>query len=414
MDDEQSASRIGKPHRQPNHNSLRTWKPTGSQPRSVYIHIPFCRHRCGYCNFSLVADRDYLVDRFLNALEREIGWLDQPFEIDTLFLGGGTPSHLSAANLDRLRSIVDSRFIIGQNAEVSAECNPNDLIESKAAALQAFGVNRISLGVQSLRPEKLGKLERDHSPRDVANAVNLARQFCKSVSMDLIFAAPSETPAQWKQDLMSAIKLAPNHLSTYELTYEKGTSFWNQHTKGELEMSNEEVRADMYEMATEILKASGLLPYEVSSFAEPNHQCRHNENYWTGQPFFAFGPGASRFIDGIRETNHRSTTHYLKSLEQHESPVAFCECLDKEDSARELLAIGLRRVAGINDAEFKALTGFTIDDLLAERKQIWIDAGLMTTKCFGSQNTNEENTVSQLTFRGRMLCDQIASQIVNQ
>ena len=425
MDDEKGPNRSDKDsgghdrdsdgqERRPSRDWLRTWLPTGSPPRSVYIHIPFCRHRCGYCNFSVVANRDYLVDRFLNALEQEISWLDRNFDIDTLFLGGGTPSHLSAANLKRLKTILESRFTLNPNAEVTAECNPNDLDEIKAASLQAFGVNRISLGVQSLRPEKLAKLERDHSPRDVARAVELARQFTKSVSMDLIFAAPTETISQWENDLRSALELAPNHLSTYELTYEKGTSFWNRLTQGELQISNEEIRADMYELTTNVLQGAGLQPYEVSSFAEANHQCRHNENYWTGQPYFAFGPGASRFIDGIRETNHRSTSQYLKRLEQGESPVAFSECLSEEDSARELLAIGLRRVVGVNDADFKTMTGYKVANLLAERKQTWIKAGLLVQKRCGDANSNESHSNWRLTFRGRMLCDQIASQIVNR
>ena len=176
-------------------------------PRSAYIHIPFCRHRCGYCNFSLVAGRDHLVERFLDALEKEIRQLPESFELDTLFFGGGTPSHLSRDQLERLSQIVAQRFTLARDAEVSAECNPNDVDEEKIDALLQLGVNRISLGVQSLNADKLKRLERDHSASEVATAVELAKANVSSVSMDLIFAAPQETFSQWQTDLTDALAL---------------------------------------------------------------------------------------------------------------------------------------------------------------------------------------------------------------
>lgn len=269
------------------HDAWRTWQPLGTQPRSAYIHIPFCRHRCGYCNFTLVADRDYLVDRFLDAIEQEIGWLEERFELDTLFLGGGTPSHLSPANLSRLRAIVDSRFTLDPNAEVSAECNPNDLSKEKSHALADFGINRVSLGVQSLNMEKLQRLERDHDGEDVCAAVNQAQRFADSVSLDLIFAVHGESLGDWQRDVQAALALAPDHLSTYELTYEKGTQFWNRRSRGELSLADEDLRADMYMAAADMIEQAGLEAYEISSFAKPGHLCRHNESYWTGLPFFA-------------------------------------------------------------------------------------------------------------------------------
>ena len=165
-----------------------TFRPALSLPRSVYIHVPFCRHRCGYCNFSVVAGRDYLVERYLNAIETEIGWLTDRYEIDTLFLGGGTPSHLSPANLEHLMASIKARFDLADGAEVTAECNPNDLDASTAAALAAGGVNRISLGVQSLDEGKLKSLERDHDREDVQRAVERAKSFASSC---LLYTSPS-------------------------------------------------------------------------------------------------------------------------------------------------------------------------------------------------------------------------------
>lgn len=385
------------------HDAWRTWQPLGTKPRAAYIHIPFCRHRCGYCNFTLVANRDYLVDRFLDAIEQEIGWLEERFELDTLFLGGGTPSHLSPANLTRLRSIVDSRFTLDPNAEVSAECNPNDLSKEKSDALADFGINRISLGVQSLNAKKLQRLERDHDREDIRAAVDQAQRFADSVSFDLIFAVHGESLIDWKQDLQAALELTPDHLSTYELTYEKGTQFWNRQSRGELRLANEDLRADMYMAATDMIEQAGLEAYEISSFAKPGHLCRHNESYWTGQPFFAFGPGASRYVDGIRQTNHRSTMQYLKLIESGQSPATFSEELSPEASARELLAIGLRRVVGVEENAFFNLTQFRINDLLNDVKEFWLRFGLIESR-LGNW---------RLTFRGRMLCDQLAAEIVS-
>jgi len=372
-------------------------------PRSAYIHIPFCRHRCGYCNFSLVAGRDHLIDRFLGALKTEIGQLSQRYEIDTLFLGGGTPSHLSLSGWQRLRQIIESRFELTADAEVTAECNPNDITPEKAGALAEFGINRISLGVQSFNPHKLKRLERDHQQADVENAVRLVRAFARSISFDLIFAAPEEPLVDWQSDLDTALKLNPDHLSTYELTYEKGTQFWSRKSRGELSESDEDIRADMYLAAIDAISSAGLPQYEISSFARPAHKCKHNLIYWSGDPYFAFGPGASRYVGGVRETNHGSTTEYLKRIESGQSAVNMTEQLSPRESAQELLAIGLRTVAGVAAEAFAERTGFGVADLLSDKGPAWIDAGLLQ---------HREQRWS-LTDRGRLVADRIAVEIID-
>lgn len=381
-----------------------TFRPKLGDPRSLYIHVPFCRHRCGYCNFTLVAGRDHLIERFLNTLEREIGWLEREYEIETLFLGGGTPSHLSPQQLGRLGSIIRTRFVIASGAEVTAECNPNDLDNERMQALAGLGVNRISLGVQSLNPAKLRRLERDHSLDDITRAFETARDFNARVSMDMIFAAPEETLSQWQVDLESAISLSPDHVSTYELTYEKGTRFWNSLSRGELNESGEDLRSDMYAFAIERLGQVGLEQYEVSSFAQPDRQCRHNLCYWIGDPFFAFGPGAARFVDGIRETNHQSTMQYMRLVEADLSPVSDRENLPAEAAAKERLAIGLRMVAGLNGVDFEQRTGFSIPQVFGHLDDQLIDNGLLV-RSRGNW---------RLSRRGMMLCDWIAGEIVGR
>ena len=317
-----------------------------SDPRSVYVHIPFCRHRCGYCNFALVAGRDHLIEPFLDALESEIrlacdqfSTTDRSIEIDTLFFGGGTPSHLSPQQLERLGELVFSRFHLGEDAEVSAECNPSDISIQMLDSLREIGVNRISLGVQSFNADKLKVLQRDHDATVAKAAFEMAMERIGNVSMDLIFATPNETQEAWQQDLQTALELQPSHLSTYELTWEKGTTFWNRKSKGELDGSSEDLRVQMYQAAIERCGSAGLKQYEVSSFAVEGKRCQHNLQYWLCNPWFAFGPGAAEFTHGSRKTNHRSPTTWMKRIQAGESPVGEKEELSARDRALELSLI---------------------------------------------------------------------------
>jgi oxygen-independent coproporphyrinogen-3 oxidase len=348
-----------------------------SPPRAAYIHVPFCRHRWGYCNFTLVAGRDDLIDAYLEALERELSWLDGPHEVDTLFFGGGTPTHLPPTQQERLLAIVRRSFSLAAGGEFSVEANPIDLDETKCAILAAAGVTRISLGGQSFNERKLRLLERDHVARDIERAFDLSRQFARSVSLDLIFGVPGESLADWRSDLERALALSPDHISTYGLTFEKGTAFASRLARGELHRVDDEAERQMYELAIDTLAAAGFEHYEVSNFARPGHRCRHNETYWTGGQYFAAGPGAARFIAGRRETNHRSTTTYITRVLAGQSPVAESEQLGREDAARERLVFGLRRLEGIDVDEFAANAGFTIRELGGTALKRFLDRGLL-------------------------------------
>lgn len=380
-----------------------TYRPRLTTPRSVYIHVPFCRHRCGYCNFTLVAGKDHLIDRYLDALAKEIGWLEGQYEIDTLFFGGGTPSHLAPKQLERLSQIIRSKFTFTDTTEVTAECNPNDLTPDRADALQVCGVNRISLGVQSLNAEKLKVLERDHTPEQVIDAIDVAKSFADSVSIDMIFATPGESLEGWAADLHDALLMAPDHFSTYELTFEKGTTFWNRLQRKQLRQSDEDLRAEMYLATIEVLKANQYQQYEVSSFALRRHRCLHNLVYWSGKPFFAFGPGAARFVDGVRETNHRSTTRYLQLIENDESPLEESEKLEPEMQARELLTIGLRQIDGVSLSNFNQLTGYTVESLLGD----------LANKLHEHDLISIDDQKAKLTKKGLLVCDWIAGEILN-
>ncbi len=341
---------------------------------SAYVHVPFCRHRCGYCNFTVVAGRDDLIERYLQALERELSWLDSPRPVDTLFLGGGTPTHLPPPALERLLQIVTRWFLLPKGGEFSVEANPVDVRKSTLQQLVDGGVNRISLGVQSFHAQKLRQLERDHRASDIYRAVEVARQFLDNLAADLIFGVPGESPAVWQRDLAEIRQLNLPHVSTYGLTYERGTRFWSLRARGQLRPVAEEHERVMYETAMDQLTAAGWEHYEISNFARPGFRCQHNEVYWTGGEYYAAGPGAARHLAGRRETNHRSPFTYLRRVLANQSPVAESEMLDAEDRARERLVFALRRTEGIDPIQFQQDCGFDVAELLGdalERFQNW-------------------------------------------
>lgn len=347
-------------------------------PRAAYLHVPFCRHRCGYCNFTLIAGREELVPRYLEALALELQQLHKPHEVDTLFFGGGTPTQLSADQLQQLFGLARQWFPLAAGGEFSVEANPLDLADPrKMEVLAAAGVTRISLGVQSFSDRKLQLLERDHRQHDVEQAFTAARNIAESVSVDLIFGTPGETIAEWQADINSALALHPDHLSTYGLTFERGTQFWNRLQREELARVAEDLERQFYEAVCDQLPAAGFEHYEVSNFAHPQHRCRHNEVYWLGGEYFAAGPGAARYLNGVREMNHRSTTTWMQRLFAGQSPVAEREELPAEDVTRERLVFALRRLEGIVLAEFAATTGYEVATLIGPVLTRYLDLGLL-------------------------------------
>ncbi|QDU73261.1 Oxygen-independent coproporphyrinogen-III oxidase-like protein [Bremerella volcania] len=371
-------------------------------PRSAYIHVPFCAHRCGYCNFTVIAGRNDLAGAYLNAIEKELEQLGQPHEVDTLFLGGGTPTHLAPDELEQLLSLATKWFPLAADAELSVEANPIDITPEKVAVLESAGVNRVSLGVQSFRSEKLKLLERDHDRGQVEAAAQLLLPRIPNLSVDLIFAAPGETLAQWESDLQSAIHLGTAHLSTYGLTFEKGTTFWNRLHHDQLREVDEELQREMYLAAIDHLTKAGFEHYEVSNFAQPGRESRHNLQYWLGKRYFAAGPGASRHVGMIRETNHRSTTAYIRRMQQGTSPVAEHEELSLPMKAREQLVFGLRMLAGVHIPTFQEDTGTTPWELCGTKIDQFLELELL----------NHSYERLRLTREGLLLADTVCVELL--
>lgn len=357
----------------------RTQQPaTGiAAPRAAYLHVPFCRHRCGYCNFTLVAGRGDLIADYQRAIELELAGLETPREVETLYFGGGTPTFLTASQFEQLANVVLRWHPLAAGYEWTVEANPADIDPTMVDTLAALGVNRLSLGGQSFRDAKLRLLERDHTERDIQHSVELARKAGMQVALDLIFAAPGETRAEWRADLAAAIALGPDHISTYGLTFEQGTAFWNRRLHGELAQVDEELERAMYAAAIDELTAARFEHYEISNFALAGRRSRHNETYWSGNGYYAAGPGAARYVDGVRETNHRSTTTYLQRVLAGKSPVAEREQLDPEARAREFLVFGLRRLEGVSRRAFATTTGYEVDALVAGPLAKFVGLGLL-------------------------------------
>lgn len=380
------------------HVAMKSWP----LPRAAYIHVPFCRHRCGYCNFSVVADRDDLIERYLKAIELELCRLAAPV-IDTLFVGGGTPTHFDTEQLQRFLQIVRAHFQLSDHCEWSMEANPEDVTRDKVAILHEHGVNRVSLGVQSFNIDKLRMLERGHSPETAINAVQAVADAIDNVSIDLIFAAPGETLADWQSDLAVVSGLPVTHISTYALTFEKGTSFWSRKARGDLDAASESCEVDMYQAARQSLFDAGFQHYEISSFARQGSECQHNLAYWKGLGWYAAGPGAARFVDGRREVNHRSTTTYLRRMESMESPTVEQEVITREQYAREKAAFGIRMIDGIDLEVLQSETGVAVAELCRDAIQQSVGEGLLVKP--------SPNWI-RLSEQGILFADTVASRLL--
>jgi len=373
-------------------------------PTSAYIHVPFCLHKCGYCDFTVVAGRDDLIDIFLDCLEQELQLqLKSPQSMQTVFIGGGTPTYLPAKSLQRLMQLLKKWMPLTDGGEFSIECNPEGFTTDRMDVLQAAGINRISLGVQAFQSQHLQTLERSHSAETVARVIaSLRDRHFSNLSIDLIFGIPGQTLAEWQTTLDQAIELAPRHVSTYGLTYEKGTAFWTRREKQQLRPIAEELEREMYALAMSTLPEHGFQQYELSNFAQPGAASRHNQVYWQGEPYYGIGPGAAGFQNSRRVLNHRSVTTWIKRLQQGLSPIQETEDLDLDLQRREAVMLGLRQIAGIDQRRFQQQFGMTVRDLEPAAYARFLNLGWLM----------ETASHVRLTVEGRFVADSVMSEFL--
>jgi oxygen-independent coproporphyrinogen-3 oxidase len=380
----------------------RSQLPAWLWPRAAYVHIPFCAHHCGYCDFAVVAGQDHRIDLYLEALAIEFSSLKIPSPVDTIFVGGGTPTYLEPKQLERFLIDLRQWLPLKEGGEFSIESTPESLSDEKVHLLARYGVNRVSIGVQSFSDRSLESLDRRHSSTQVGQSLELVRRHIGDVSLDLIFGVPGQTVTDWEMDLRRALDYGPVHFSTYGLTYEKGTPLWKRRERGEIHSVEEEVELRMYERSIEVLSGAGFEHYEVSNFAKPGHRCRHNETYWANEAYFGFGLGAAKYLNGTRSLNRRSFDDYLRKVFAEEEVDYQHETLSQEERAQETAAINLRRRRGIDRVRFQEQTGFSIDSLLGNRLKGYKDEGLL----------EDDGAAVSLSRKGLYVADVLISRLV--
>jgi len=329
--------------------------PEAGNPPGIYIHIPFCVQKCGYCGFFSVTDRGLIPD-FLTALRSEaFSYREQWNRFDTLYIGGGTPSVLTADDIGCVLDIVRSAFTITPDAEITVEVNPGDIHAAYLRGLRVAGVNRLNIGCQSLDDETLAFLGRRHTARQSGDAVRLAREAgFENIGIDLIYGIPGQSISRWRETLGNALSLAPDHLSCYQLTIEEGTPFAERRRKGEVILPGDAIQADFFLMTSRMLEESGYDHYEVSNFARLSEtQSRHNKKYWNHTPYLGLGPAAHSFDGSRRWWNTRSVDAYIGELAAERLPVAASERLTPDQLQMEALFLGFRTKRGVNLEDFK-------------------------------------------------------------
>ena len=314
---------------------------------AAYVHVPFCARVCPYCDFAVVAGKDELTERYFRALLAEIEMEPSAAPLDSVFIGGGTPSRVAPELLGSVVDRLAERFGLVDDAEVSLEANPEDWAPAVADGLAAAGVNRVSFGVQSFDDEVLAGLGRMHAAADGRVAVDRARAAgFDSVSLDLIFGSPGESLESWETTVQTAIDLNPDHVSTYALTVERGTELSRQVLAGAAAPDPDD-QADKYELAMAELGAAGLEHYEVSNYARPGHQCRYNLNTWAQGDYLAFGLGGHGHRQGVRRRNVRKFEAYLDLVEQGQRPEAGREAIEGWGAELERVFLGVRLRSGV-------------------------------------------------------------------
>lgn len=373
----------------------------------LYVHVPFCPRKCGYCDFYSVVpvgdDCERLTDSLILELDRTFA-ARPDLRVETIFVGGGTPTFLPLPALERLFARLGAIAAQHQPSEFSVEANPGSLDHDRAAILRAHAVNRISMGAQSFSQAELAVLERAHSPADIAAGAEIVRRAgFEHFNMDLIFGTPGQTSASWQASLRRAIGLGPDHLACYGLTFEPGTPLHGRLMRGRIDRVADETEAELYTVGIAQLAAAGFEHYEISNFARPGARCQHNLRYWHNRPVLGIGPAAASYLDGCRWRNLPDTAEYVRRMMTAEPTAVDKERLPPLERAGETAMLMLRLVEGMDCAEFQALTGFDPECLYAEV----VDRHVRTGSLIAEQGR------IRLTDKGRLLADSVMADFLS-
>ena len=381
------------------------------QTVSLYLHIPFCHTRCHYCDFNTYAGILPLREPYVRALITEVELAGQLAQLAngtarrsrTIFFGGGTPSLLTVEQIKRLLSACREAFAIDEEAEITLEANPGTLSAEQLAGLRAAGINRLSLGSQSFDAELLQTLGRIHTPDEIVQALYNARAAgFHSINLDFMFGLPGQTMQHWKTTLDRALALRPEHFSLYSLIIEEGTNFYTWTNEGRIIPGDEDLCADMYEYADERLQAEGYENYEISNWALPGHQSRHNLTYWQNLPYIGMGAGAHSFFGGRRFSNVLDPQAYIRLLKKQQRPEAEGESVDRVQEMSETAFLGLRTAQGLHLPTFEERFAELFTQFVGSRLRSVEEAGLL----------ERDHEWIRLSKRGRLLGNEVFLRIL--
>ncbi len=374
----------------------------------AYIHIPFCRHKCSYCDFYSITSREYIPE-YIDSIIGEMRLFDELTprrnkKLTSIYIGGGTPSLLKPNLIAKLLEELDKHYRLPIDCEITLEANPATAGLKEFKEFRAAGINRLSIGFQSLNDEELTLLQRIHNSTDALNAYGNARKAgFDNISVDLIFGIPGQTYKSWFKSLYSVVKLGVDHISAYSLSYEEYTPMYNALLKGEIARCDEAIEADFYEICIDYLTSCGFKHYEVSSYAREGKKCEHNRNYWLGGEYLGFGAAASGFVDGKRFSNKADVKNYIADIAAGVLPVDEMETLNKQTLITERIFLELRS-EGIRIKNYKKEFGVDLKPLFEQIAENWRHGGFV--------NISKDRI--SLTSKGFLFCDYITVQIITQ
>ena len=376
-------------------------------PAGIYIHIPFCRSRCSYCDFATGIYNVDVAERYIASVAREIDSYTEtstPAQVDAIYLGGGTPSLLTSDQLELLLDAVHRRFQVADNVEVTLEMNPGTVTEETLWAFRQLGVNRASFGAQTFNDYELARLGRSHTAQQTRETFRLLRKTgFDNVSLDLIAGLPGQTVEEWQRNVDEALSMRSEHLSFYLLEVHEGTPLANHIRTGLQPTPDEDLAAEMYELMLDQASEAGYRHYEISNLCLPGYESRHNTKYWTGSPYFGFGCSAHSY-DGVaaRWSNERDVGGYVSLIEAGKSPIVERRELNEDDRQSEAVFLGLRMMEGYNVRDYQNRFGVDLIERHRENLKRFTDAGLVEL----------DNDVLRLTRSGALLSNEVFAAFV--
>ena len=372
-----------------------------TKPTSAYVHIPFCTQICYYCDFSKVFIKNQPVDDYLQALIREFESYDIE-QLRTLYIGGGTPTSITAQQLDYLLTDLTKHLDLSVLEEFTIEANPGDLTDDKIEVLKKSAVNRVSLGVQTFNDKQLKRIGRSHNESQIYSTIDhLKTAGFDNISIDLIYALPGQTMEDVKENVAKAIALDIPHLSLYSLILEHHTVFMNKMRRGKLNLPQEDLEAEMFEYIIAELEANGFEHYEISNFTKPDFESRHNLMYWDNAEYYGVGAGASGYLNGVRYRNRGPIQHYLKAVSEGNARLSE-EVLTKDEMMEEELFLGLRKKSGVSIAKFEEKFGVSFEERYGQIVTELCQHGLLVP----------DNKVVRMTKKGLFLGDTVAERFI--